>query len=336
MISLVGYNENASDFPDGSVEMRPASTPTIRERLRCLFGARDVVYWGRGYNNAHHRLIDVDGLPDLIVRRMLAPVDVLANRLDREYRVLEYLAQQGYPHAPRPVRRIALWEVDGSPAYAMTFVDGTSPKLSVDTVIELGKAVGLLHQLPVPDWLAQAGPTTEPLPILMSLWSNWQRNPEILGRMPAIHRSRVVALIEAIPGYLLASDWTYTTNALLHGDLGDHNLVRDATCVVLLDWEFASVSDPTLDIMWLFNREGFGDSLQDAFFEGYCEFYGEDIPPSWRERLRVLRAISLVELAIWAQSGIDDIEEGRNSHFFESGDREYLQRQVGRIHEAEI
>lgn len=333
MLPIIGYNDSISDFPVTSVEMRSPSSPEICRHIEQVFGGK-VTYIGRGFNNAHHAISDIPGLPDLVLRRVLAPVEALTARLWREYRMLEHLAEHNYPHAPRPVCQVPHGVIDNSPGFAMTRVVGESPQFDTATVHQLGKVVARLHQIPVPAWLERAGTTTEPHALLLNIWRNWQRNLNVVETMPLEYRRQVLSLIKNIPTYLDRVNWSDYQKTLLHGDLGDHNFVRQGTEIVLLDWEFGAVSDPTLDVMWLFSREGFGINEQNTFLYGYAEEAGKSIPRSWLQRLPLLRTIALVELAIWAQSGVNDIAEGRNSHFFAPEDLNFLQHQVARISEA--
>lgn len=335
MIPIVGYNEDIEQFPTVSIDMRLATSPLIEDRLKAVFGASKVVYVGRGFNNAHHRLSGTGGHLDLLTRRALFPIEALARRLEREYRVLEYLMKKGYPHAPRPIRRLIPGEIDACPGFVMTFIEGSNPDFEASAVRDLGVAVRLLHKLPVPDWLLGECSTTEPLRLLEKMWLAWRPKLEtIRSTMLGVHLEKLEAVVSAVPGKVHSLDWRQTSAVLLHGDLGNHNLLREqhTARIVLLDWEFADVSDPVLDLMWLFNRSGFGELQRACFFEGY----GNDIPDAWQEQLQVLPILCLVEDAIWAQSGIDDIKKGRNREYFQFGELEYLENMVARIQEVDI
>lgn len=333
MITLVGYNENPADFPKQSVEMRPACSPDIRRRLQEAFGASIVTYAGQGFNNGHHRLSGIPGSPDLVVRRVLAPIEALRRRLEREFRVLEHLANAGYPHAPRPFRRLVPGEVDDCPGFAMTFVAGEAINLDPPTCHELGRAMGRLHQIPLPDWLRNAGPTTDPVEILLGICKADQEYLSAMnGDAPAERIDRIGRIVNGIARLLPELDWKdRSENRLLHGDVGAHNCLRGPSGLVLLDWEFAAVSHPLLDIMWLLYRDGFGEVQQRAFFQGY----EMEPPESWLSLLRCLHAICVTDQAIWAQSGLNDIAAGRNRRFLRPEDRTHLEGRIQRLAEAE-
>lgn len=334
MITLVAYNENLADFPQQSVEMRPACSPCIRRRLRKGFGASVVTYAGQGFNNAHHRLRGISGSPDLIVRRMLAPVEALSRRLEREYRVLEYLAEAGYPHAPRPFRRLAKEEIDDCPGFAMQLVDGTPIDLDLPTCYNLGSALSQLHRIPPPDWLKQVGSTTDPVEILSAMSRNHQAYLQAMeSDAPKKWIERVRRLIFRITDQLPGLYWKdRLKTSLLHGDPGAQNCFRARDSLVLVDWEFAAVSHPLLDLMWVFYTPGFGPAQRGAFFQGY----GTSALESWLLLLPYLHAICIIDLAIWAQSGLNDIAAGRNTHFLRSKDRIQFDAQVARLTEAEV
>lgn len=319
------------EFPKESIAMRKMSSPLICRRMAKAFNAGQVEYVGRGFNNAHHRLSSIPNSPDLIIRRMLFPVNALDQRIKREYKVLEYLYALGYQNAPHPVRLLNSGEIDECPGFAMTYISGINPSFTPNSLFDLGKAVRLLHELPVPNWLVESGYSTNPDVILHNMCAVWPRKLDsIKDLMIRKDFEKLQKTVGIIPQIINSIYWTGYTSTLLHGDLGDHNIRYDelAEKLILLDWEFASVSDSLLDLMWLFNRRGFGKNERKFFFNGYGNISKEK-----EEKLDLLVRLCLVEDVIWAQSGLNDIKMGINAHYFREGDEEYLMKEVQRIHD---
>jgi aminoglycoside phosphotransferase (APT) family kinase protein len=336
MIPLVGFGEDAADFPSQCSDMRPADSAALRAGLAAALDLTDVRYIARGYNNSHHAGRARDGR-QVVVRRVLAPVAALERRLAREWAVLAHLDQAGFPHAPRPVRWLNAYETGGAPGFVMTHCAGMSPESGVATAAALGAAVAALHALPVPEAVASLFPVTDPVVLLGRTALTWRRHLDVVGAsFPEAPRRDVERVATVLRDAIAGLPWCCTSRCLVHGDLGEHNVLSDAVTgdLALIDFEFAAVTDPTLDFMWLLARKGFDEATTDAFFLAYEERIGAAIPACWHARLPALRAMSLVELVLWAQGGLLDIASGINSHYFRPGDEEELRAQVDRLPEA--
>jgi aminoglycoside phosphotransferase (APT) family kinase protein len=107
---------------------------------------------------------------------------------------------------------------------------------------------------------------------------------------------------------LTLKDQPNASPVLIHGDIGDHNLLRrgDGT-LVLLDWEISAVADPLIDIAWLFARQGWGKREREAFFRAYR------VPLDQPYLIDFLGRLCLLDQAVWAWSCLNDIEERRNT-----------------------
>jgi aminoglycoside phosphotransferase (APT) family kinase protein len=327
MIPIVNWTEEAGDFPNTSVEMRPADSGPIRAKIQAVFDADSVEYVGRGYNCAHHVVRRHPPGQDVIVRRMLAPVAALERRLDREFQVLVQLHLAGFCHAPAPVRQLLPGEIDGSPAFAMTYVKGAAFLWCPDELRRLGRAVRTLHEIPVP--CALAGLSLPPSEIVRRSLARVRNNLEMTGPTMSVRDARAFwSAYGRVEGVLSKLECNEDPMVLVHGDLGDHNVVSANGTLVLLDWEFASVAPPVFDLMWLFSlRDEFGGDGQRHFLDGYGR-----TPEGTEEELPWLRRLALLDMSLWAHSGLDDIRSGRNAAFFGPNDEAFLERQVRRIH----
>jgi hypothetical protein len=90
-----------------------------------------------------------------------------------------------------------------------------------------------------------------------------------------------------------------------------------------------------MDFPWLFVRDGVNDSLRSAFYGGYAAEAQTRLPQRWIAQAEVLSLVALLELILWAQSALDDINQRRNLHFYAGSDRAFLARLVRRITEAD-
>ncbi len=330
MIPIVNWNEDAREFPGESATFATPDSVAIRDRIRTGLGASSVEFLGSGFNNAHHVAQTPRG--DIVIRRALAPVQALGLRLSREYEVLRWLEGASYAHAPRALRQLPAEVIDGCPGYLMSFVQGVTWAATTDHAIQLGVAAGALHRLRMDNVPRVCGASLHPVEIVRRLTSRLESNFKVVkANMNTGCASKVQSILQRVPGRLETIDWSGASHAIVHGDLGDHNVRFVGDLAVLIDWEFAAIGDPLFDLMWFAARDGVWEEHMPAFLDGYA-----DARMRWRRKhLVLLRSIALAELALWAQSGLDDLQAGINSHFFRPGDRVFLERQVQRIDEAE-
>lgn len=67
---------------------------------------------------------------------------------------------------------------------------------------------------------------------------------------------------------------------LCHFDLGPHNLVKTAQGLRVIDWEYAGIADPRLDLAMLLTTE---DKLNPAHIARYCQLRDIDTVDAWIE-----------------------------------------------------
>lgn len=327
MIPIVNWTEDAREFPNQSIEMRLADSENVRQRIREVLDAEEVQYCGRGFNCAHHLAAGGTLHEKVVVRRMLAPVPALERRLEREYSVLVALRRAGFPNAPTPVRRLMPGDTDGSPAFVMTYVPGPSLPMEPDALREFGRVVKRLHSVEIPVSMRALYVTPEEAVrrAFMRVCSNLDSVRSAMAPDDWLAASDLRRRLER---NLPRLEWKAKPPVLVHGDLGDHNVIFSNLTPVLMDWEFACPAEPIFDLMWLFSgRAGFAADEQEHVLEGYG-----GMPRGREQHLPWLRRLALLDMGLWAQSGLADIEVGRNAAFFGPKDRAFLEGQVARLH----
>lgn len=198
----------------------------------------------------------------------------------------------------------------------------------------IGEAVRELHALPVPLDPVVDRSVANPQATISNMITAWRpKFDAIADSMQSADRLQLAHVLERLPQRFAHFNLGDKRRVFLHGDLGDHNYLR-RHCdgrVMLIDWEFAAVSHPLLDLMWLYNRPGFGAEHR-TFFESA---YGS-LPTEWAEPLELLRQLCTIEDVIWAQSGLQDVANGINNHYFSATDARTFAAAVARIHSVRL
>jgi aminoglycoside phosphotransferase (APT) family kinase protein len=120
----------------------------------------------------------------------------------------------------------------------------------------LGRLLAAVHRTP----LAAADPTLR-----------------LAERAEQIHAIILTLGLEAGPGEPLIASlehpvWRSQPGGLVHGDAGLHNLLWDGRITALLDWEWAGLGSPLLDLAWLYWTMRWRDlppALWRTFLAGY-------------------------------------------------------------------
>ncbi len=84
--------------------------------------------------------------------------------------------------------------------------------------------------------------------------------------------------------------------ALCHFDLGCYNLVRNGDGIKVIDWEYAGLADPRLD---LFITLQVADAPLEESVIRYCEIRNIEDAPLWLEGVRAWQPRALVMAMLW-------------------------------------
>lgn len=115
-----------------------------------------------------------------------------------------------------------------------------------------------------------------------------QRYRRLLAGLPALGLEAV--LLAALAESLEHQAWRPARLRLVHGDAGVHNLLWQNGITALLDWEWAGLGNPLLDLGWIFwtiRLHDAPDQLWQAFLRSYGPWMFPDAPAS-QEALRAL------------------------------------------------
>lgn len=210
---------------------------------------------------------------DVVVRVSLGATPVDRSVAEYEARVLEevggHIAPEVYDFRPESV-----WFA--MPSVCMQFIPGTSRELSVSTpaeLEELGATIGRVHRQPTGalettgnarSIAAYAGRRLRE--IVSGI--DWVRDPLPPGTQHAL-RSFAESLERDLDAVLAGESFrTGERLVLLHGDPESGNILWTPS-PVLVDWEYARLGDPADEIAYLFDQNGLGAPLREAFWSGY-------------------------------------------------------------------
>jgi Ser/Thr protein kinase RdoA (MazF antagonist) len=139
-----------------------------------------------------------------------------------------------------------------------------APAWTQDMWADLGRGLGALHSVPLPDagedW-SRPDELLEALaePSLKEITAFWAA---ALPQLPAVisHRAELQDQIAALPP------------VLIHGDCHTDNILRAADSLVFCDWQAAGVGRPVCDLAFPSVRATpSGTSVPDAFIDAYLE-----------------------------------------------------------------
>lgn len=271
----------------------------LRAQVHDFQGALQVEKFAGGQSNPTYRV--TAGERSFVIRRK-PPGALLASAhaIDREYRVIQALADSGVP-VPAVYALCEDDSVIGTAFYVMEFVQGRvfwDPSLpgltsAHRTAIydELGRVMAALHSVDYPAaGLQDFGRPGNYLSRQIERWTRQYRACES-ERIDEMER-----LIEWLPAHLPAREET----ALVHGDYRIDNVIFDPTesrILAVLDWELSTLGDPLADfayhcMTWRVSPDEFrglkGHDLQalgipteKAYVAAYCKRTGREALPDW-------------------------------------------------------
>ena len=271
----------------------------LRQQLPDFSGPLVAEQFAGGQSNPTYLL--TAGNRRYVLRRK--PPGVLlpsAHAVEREYRVIEALADSGVP-VPRVLLLCTDESVIGSTFYLMTFVEGRSfwdpslpgmtPEQRAAIYEEMNRVIATLHSV---DYAAAGlvgfGRPGQYLKRQIERWTRQYRASET-ERIDAMER-----LIEWLPAHVPAADET----SLVHGDFRIDNLIfhpNEPRVLAVLDWELSTLGHPLADfayhcMTWRVSPEEFrglkghpldalGIPAEDAYVRAYCERTGRTTLPDW-------------------------------------------------------
>lgn len=262
--------------PPGAREVAPSHSfdearlqAWLAENLPDFDGAVSVRQFEGGQSNPTFLLESASGR--LVLRKKppgkLAPS---AHAIDREYRVLNALADSGVP-APRTRIYCSDETIVGTPFYLMEFVEGrifTDPLLPQQTAPErtvlydaMNDALARLHLF---DWRgAGLDDFGKPDAFFERQIARWKKQYELT-------RTEAIPEMDALLEWLPANVPDDNAAAIAHGDFRIGNLVfhkSEPRVVAILDWELSTVGHPIADLA--FNCMGYHLAHDDPVARGF-------------------------------------------------------------------
>ncbi len=178
-----------------------------------------------------------------------------AHAVDREFRVLSALYEQGFP-VPEPLIYEEDMEIVGSPFYVMGYVQGrlffdcTMPDLNPEERGEVSRSVidtlARLHSF-IPDAIG-LGDYGRPGNYFERQVRRWSRQYQLSADRKISSMDKLVEwLPTAIPEPLSGGA------RIVHGDYSFHNIIinsNDCQVGAVIDWELSTTGDPMGDLMY--------------------------------------------------------------------------------------
>lgn len=250
-----------------------------------------------------------------------------AHAIDREYRVMEALHQQGIP-VPRPIFYCDDAEVIGSAFYVMDHVDGRiffnnampdlTPAERAATYDSANATLARLHAIdPVAVGLGDFG---RPGNYFARQVGRWSKQYEA-------SRTADIPEMEKLMEWLAANVPPEAEARIVHGDYSFHNLIYRPDrpeVAAILDWELATLGDPIADLtyhaMEYYRPRGvdprgslvgqdlakLGIPTLEDYVKRYCERVGR--PPI--ENLGFYKAFNLFRVAAIIQGVVGRLRDG--------------------------
>jgi aminoglycoside phosphotransferase (APT) family kinase protein len=274
-----------------SVDTKAAATPrelvapeSMSAYLRAKFPASKMhvksvapVPGGRSKRTLFIALSSDGSLPADLVMRQDMYAEKRGTTVRDEYRPLELLAGLSLP-VPKPVHFEPEVTALGAPFMLVERLAGQVPGnyfgmdfSCPDAFHDLARLLAKLHQIKPDDAgvAATAASSSGRLGAQVEeFWSLWRKNS--LNASPVIESAYAWARAQCAN--------IKSTETLVHGDCGPHNLlVQDGTLAGLLDWEFLHVGDPAEDL-------------------GIARVYAETMMP-WDEFMRTYREAGAADVS---------------------------------------
>jgi aminoglycoside phosphotransferase (APT) family kinase protein len=206
---------------------------------------------GEGQSNLTFRVDDAGGRRLVVRRPPLGEILASAHDVVREHRILTALHPTGYP-VPRTFGVCEDNAVTGAPFYAMEHVDGIvlggaadADRLGVAARAEAARQVAAtlarLHAVDLDD--VGLGDFRRDESLISRQLRRW-------GRQWEASKTRELADVDEVAGWLEARMPEERETVLLHGDYHLHNFVFDqnAELRAVLDWELCTAGDPLADV----------------------------------------------------------------------------------------
>jgi aminoglycoside phosphotransferase (APT) family kinase protein len=245
---------------------------------------------GDGQSNLTFRVDDARGQRIVVRRPPLGEILASAHDVVREHRILTALHPVGFP-VPRTLGVCEDSSVTGAPFYAMEHCDGIAAD-GLDRASRpaagrnIAATLAELHAVDLDG--VGLGDFRRPESLISRQLRRWRRQWEA-------SKTRELADVEDVAGWLEARMPEERETVLLHGDYHLHNFIfdPDARLRAVLDWELCTAGDPLADVgqmvaYWneLRSAEGFfrepvaaADGFPDAaeLADLYAEAAGRDL-----------------------------------------------------------
>ncbi len=217
-------------------------------------GPLQIEKFSGGQSNPTYELIT--GTGSYVLRRK--PAGKLlpgAHAVEREYRIIAALGQQGFP-VPKAYGLCEDTQVIGTPFYVMEKVQGrifwdpTLPELDIsqrqDAYFSMCDVLASLHQIDFTSaGLADYGKHGGYIQRQIRLWTRQYQADEAAGRNPDMDR-----LCQWLPDNI-PNDGDPTS--IVHGDYRCDNLIFDRNkpkVIAVLDWELSTLGNPLADFSY--------------------------------------------------------------------------------------
>lgn len=194
------------------------------------------------------QLITLENGERYVLRRQTQRATDLGINYQQESQILTAIAPLAL--APTPI-------YTDETASLLSWIDGTTPsKFRPDLLKKLAEKLVKLHHFPL-----QGGSSAEHFPILNLA----ERCQFLWDKLPAQKQ----ATLPFSPPFAPIEPLTLT---LCHHDIHLGNLVEQENKLFIIDWEYAAISDPALDLALCLHANAFSESEWQFFLQQYCEF----------------------------------------------------------------
>jgi aminoglycoside phosphotransferase (APT) family kinase protein len=241
----------------------------MQENVHGYGGDLSVLQFNGGQSNPTYRL-DTPGRSYVLRRKPFGKLLPSAHAVDREFRVISALGQQGFP-VPEVYAFCNDDAVIGAPFYVMSMVQGRifwDPTLPGSTRNErrqiFTEKISILADLhrfdPMQIGLGDFGKPGNYFARQVSRWTSQYRASET-EHVPEMER-----LIEWLPRTVPRQERV----SIVHGDYRLDNMIFDLAkpkVVAVLDWELATLGDPMADFTYLLMQWAL-PGLRDADLSG--------------------------------------------------------------------